>query len=205
MQLFATGKKAPEALLIKRGRSAFGSTTASTPSPHGMEPRGSAGRDLRGLERYDLLVPPTTCAGERRQFRNMNTGVEFVPAISTVSSACSSIRRARGGDRTAGSSAMPDARRDPVSPAPNTGLVKTIRFAAPPPGRPVKIFNDKEADELCLLTSRRRSRRGPSTCSGISSECYMPGYGGGIRRWAGQAVTSVGVEGHLNSAVVPSR
>jgi imidazole glycerol-phosphate synthase subunit HisF len=71
----------------------------------------------------------------------------------------------------------------------NRGLVKTIKFANPSyvgdPINAVKIFNDKEVDELVFLDiSASQENRGPNfdLLADIASECFMPlGYGGGIR------------------------
>jgi cyclase len=68
------------------------------------------------------------------------------------------------------------------------GLVKTIRFSnakyVGDPINTVKIFNDKEVDELLLLDiSASREKKGPAftTISQIASECFMPVcYGGGV-------------------------
>ena len=70
----------------------------------------------------------------------------------------------------------------------NTGLVKTIKFKDPTylgdPRNIVKIFNDKDADELVLLDiTATTEKRGPKfdLIREIASECFMPmGYGGGI-------------------------
>jgi imidazole glycerol-phosphate synthase subunit HisF len=69
------------------------------------------------------------------------------------------------------------------------GLVKTIRFKDPKyvgdPINAIKIFNDKEVDELVLLDiSASKENRGPafSVIEEVASECFMPlAYGGGIR------------------------
>jgi imidazole glycerol-phosphate synthase subunit HisF len=69
------------------------------------------------------------------------------------------------------------------------GLVKTVQFRSPSyvgdPINAVKIFNDKEVDELVLLDiMASREGRGPSfdLIEEIASECFMPlGYGGGVR------------------------
>jgi cyclase len=69
------------------------------------------------------------------------------------------------------------------------GLVKTTRFKDPKyvgdPINAIKIFNDKEVDELILLDiSATREGRGPafSIIEEVASECFMPlAYGGGIR------------------------
>jgi imidazole glycerol-phosphate synthase subunit HisF len=68
------------------------------------------------------------------------------------------------------------------------GLVKTTRFKDPKyvgdPINAIKIFNDKEVDELVLLDiSASREGRGPafSVIEEVASECFMPlAYGGGI-------------------------
>jgi imidazole glycerol-phosphate synthase subunit HisF len=68
------------------------------------------------------------------------------------------------------------------------GLVKTIKFKNPTyigdPINAIKIFNDKEVDELVFLditaTSEKR-RPNFKLLSEIAGECFMPlGYGGGI-------------------------
>src|SRR5689334_8413323 len=69
------------------------------------------------------------------------------------------------------------------------GLVKTTRFKDPKyvgdPINAIKIFNDKEVDELVLLDiTATREGRGPSfsKIEEVASECFMPlAYGGGIR------------------------
>ena len=71
----------------------------------------------------------------------------------------------------------------------NEGLVKTVRFKDPKylgdPINIVRIFNDKEVDELFFLdiTATVENRRPNFALLGkITSECFMPlGYGGGIR------------------------
>lgn len=69
------------------------------------------------------------------------------------------------------------------------GLVKTVRFKNPTylgdPINIVKLFNDKEADELVLLDiTATPANRGPrfDLLAQITSECFMPlCYGGGVR------------------------
>lgn len=69
------------------------------------------------------------------------------------------------------------------------GLVKTTRFKNPKyvgdPINAIRIFNDKEVDELVLLDiTATRENRGPafSVIEEVASECFMPlAYGGGIR------------------------
>jgi cyclase len=71
----------------------------------------------------------------------------------------------------------------------NLGLVKTVRFKDPKylgdPINVVKIFNDKEVDELVFLdiTATVEKKRPPFELLGkITSECFMPlCYGGGVR------------------------
>ena len=70
-----------------------------------------------------------------------------------------------------------------------SGLVKTTRFKDPKyvgdPINAIKIFNDKEVDELMLLDiTASKENRGPafSVIEEVASECFMPlAYGGGIR------------------------
>jgi len=70
----------------------------------------------------------------------------------------------------------------------NEGLVKTVKFKNPKyvgdPINAVKIFNDKEVDELIFLdiTATIEHRKPPfKLISEIATECFMPFcYGGGI-------------------------
>ena len=85
----------------------------------------------------------------------------------------------------------------------NQGLVKTVKFKDPKyvgdPINAVRIFNDKEVDELLFLditaTVDRRTPR-YKIISEIASECFMPlAYGGGIRSIEDiRQVLAVGVE-----------
>jgi cyclase len=69
------------------------------------------------------------------------------------------------------------------------GLVKTLKFGAAKyvgdPINAVKIFNEKEVDELMVLDiDASRERRGPDfkLIEELAGECFMPlCYGGGIR------------------------
>jgi cyclase len=71
----------------------------------------------------------------------------------------------------------------------NEGLVKTVRFKDPKylgdPINIVRIFNDKEVDELVFLDILATVENRPPNfelLGKITSECFMPlGYGGGIR------------------------
>ena len=70
----------------------------------------------------------------------------------------------------------------------NQGLVKTVKFKNPKyvgdPTNALKIFNEKEVDELIFLdiTATRQKRQPPfKLISEIATECFMPFcYGGGI-------------------------
>jgi cyclase len=69
------------------------------------------------------------------------------------------------------------------------GLVKTVKFKNPvylgDPINIVRIFNDKEVDELVFLDITATNENRPpafDVLANITSECFMPlGYGGGIR------------------------
>lgn len=71
----------------------------------------------------------------------------------------------------------------------NGGLVKTMRFAKPKyvgdPINAIRIFNDKESDELIVLDiSASKQNREPNfdLIEQFAGECFMPlCYGGGIR------------------------
>ena len=85
----------------------------------------------------------------------------------------------------------------------NQGLVKTIKFKNPKyvgdPINAVKIFNEKEVDELIFLdTTATIENRKPTfnLLTQIASECFMPfGYGGGIRPLEDiKEILSLGVE-----------
>jgi cyclase len=83
------------------------------------------------------------------------------------------------------------------------GLVKTTRFRDPKyigdPINAIRIFNDKEVDELILLDIRASlERRGPafSVIAEVAGECFMPlAYGGGIASVAdARRIFKLGVE-----------
>lgn len=82
-------------------------------------------------------------------------------------------------------------------------LVKTIRFKQPTyvgdPINAVKIFNDREVDELAVLdiTATRRRHDPPfEHLRAIAGECFMPlSYGGGIRTIEqARRLFSIGIE-----------
>lgn len=70
----------------------------------------------------------------------------------------------------------------------NKGLVKTVKFSSPryigDPMNAIKIFNEKEVDELIFLDiDATREKKGPDfkIIEDFASECFMPVcYGGGI-------------------------
>lgn len=83
-------------------------------------------------------------------------------------------------------------RRTRVIPAlllSRSGFVKTIKFRKPTylgdPVNIVKIFNDKEVDEIVILDILATpEKRGPNfqLLADIASECFMPlAYGGGVK------------------------
>lgn len=83
------------------------------------------------------------------------------------------------------------------------GLVKTVKFKDPTylgdPINIVRIFNDKEVDELVFLDINATNENHPPAfemLANITSECFMPlGYGGGIRSMEDiKRLLSLGVE-----------
>lgn len=77
----------------------------------------------------------------------------------------------------------------PVLLLKNKGLVKTTKFKNPvylgDPFNAVKIFNEKEVDELFFLDidASKEEREPPyNYLQEVASECFMPlGYGGGVK------------------------
>ncbi|MBC8335232.1 MAG: imidazole glycerol phosphate synthase subunit HisF [Anaerolineales bacterium] len=91
----------------------------------------------------------------------------------------------------------------PVLLLKHRGLVKTVKFKTPKylgdPINIVKIFNDKEVDELIFLdiTATNEKKHPPfELLADITSECFMPlGYGGGIRSMDDvKTLLSMGIE-----------
>jgi imidazole glycerol-phosphate synthase subunit HisF len=85
----------------------------------------------------------------------------------------------------------------------NQGLVKTTRFKNPryvgDPTNAVRIFNDKEVDELVFLDITASSERRPpqfELLARMTSECFMPlCYGGGVRTIADmRRLFAIGIE-----------
>ena len=96
----------------------------------------------------------------------------------------------------------------------NGGLVKTVRFEAPrylgDPINAVRIFNQKEVDELMFLDiGATTAVRGPNfdLIQDIASEAFMPfAYGGGIRTVEDvRKVVGLGVEKVLLNAAAVER
>ena len=83
------------------------------------------------------------------------------------------------------------------------GLVKTIKFKDPTyigdPINAVRIYNDKEVDELVFLdisATHEKTKPMMKMISEIASECFMPvAYGGGIRTLEDvREIVSAGIE-----------
>jgi imidazole glycerol-phosphate synthase subunit HisF len=91
----------------------------------------------------------------------------------------------------------------PVLQLENRKLVKTVQFRAPAyigdPINALRIFNDKEVDEIVIVDiGASRQGRGPDIdlISQLTSECFMPlAYGGGITTLEqASALLTAGVE-----------
>jgi cyclase len=85
----------------------------------------------------------------------------------------------------------------------NERLVKTVKFKSPSyigdPINAIKIYNEKEVDELILLDITATIEQKPPSftlVSEVTNECFMPlCYGGGIRTIDGiRKILSLGVE-----------
>lgn len=94
------------------------------------------------------------------------------------------------------------------------GLVKTVKYKDPKyvgdPINAIKIFNDKEVDELMLLDiTATVEGRGPAfeMIGDVASECFMPlAYGGGIRDLENiRRILAMGVEKVVLNAMAISR
>lgn len=84
-----------------------------------------------------------------------------------------------------------------------TGLVKTVRFKNPSyigdPINAIKIYNDKEVDELILIdinASKEKRRPNFDKIADMASEAFMPfAYGGGVKTFEDFATLyTLGVE-----------
>ncbi len=91
----------------------------------------------------------------------------------------------------------------PVLLLKNAGLVKTVQFKDPKyvgdPLNAVKIFNDKEVDELIFLDTLATPENRPialDLLKEIAEECFMPlSYGGGIKTIDDiRAILKIGIE-----------
>jgi imidazole glycerol-phosphate synthase subunit HisF len=97
----------------------------------------------------------------------------------------------------------------------NDKLVKTVKFRNPhyigDPVNAIKIFNEKEVDELIVVDiSENRAQRGPNfrLIREIADECFMPVcYGGGISTIEHiREILKIGIEKIvLNSAIYKNR
>ncbi len=101
----------------------------------------------------------------------------------------------------------------PVLLLKNSGLYKTIKFKEPryigDPMNAVKLFNDKEVDELIFLDiTATIEKKGPNyeAISEVASECFMPfSYGGGIDSIEQMSILfSIGVEKVVLNTVLHS-
>ena len=100
----------------------------------------------------------------------------------------------------------------PVLLLKDDGLVKTVKFKKPnyigDPTNAVKIFNEKEVDEMVFLDiDATKLNKDPdyNKIEDIASECFMPlGYGGGIKTLDQIKKTfAIGVEKVIiNSAII---
>jgi imidazole glycerol-phosphate synthase subunit HisF len=91
-------------------------------------------------------------------------------------------------------------------------LVKTVRFRKPvyvgDPINTIKIFNDKEVDELVVFdvsASSRRSAINFQLISQLASECFMPVcYGGGVQTLSDiERILNLGIEKvSINTAAI---
>jgi cyclase len=99
----------------------------------------------------------------------------------------------------------------PVLTIDGLSLVKTVRFRKPnylgDPINAIKIFNDKEVDEIAVLDITASVRRkGPNfkLIEEMASECFMPmAYGGGISKLEEiKKIFSLGVEKVILNSVL---
>ena len=106
---------------------------------------------------------------------------------------------------------MLSSRIIPVLLVHNRGLVKTTNFKDPKyvgdPLNAVRIFNEKEADEIIIIdidATTERNEPDFSLISNIASECRMPlSYGGGIKTIdQAKKILSLGVEKVTISSII---
>src|SRR3954462_8657766 len=91
----------------------------------------------------------------------------------------------------------------PCLPLKNGGLVKTVNFGNPKyvgdPLNAVRIFNEKEVDELFVVDIDATAQKREPDCAligNLAAECRMPlCYGGGVKTVAQiEKIVSLGVE-----------
>ncbi len=109
---------------------------------------------------------------------------------------------------------MNRARVIPILLLQNGGLYKTVKFKEPKyvgdPLNAVKIFNEKQCDEIILLdilASKKNNEINYNLIQEIATECFMPlAYGGGIRNINEiEKILKLGVEKIvINSAFIQS-
>jgi cyclase len=109
---------------------------------------------------------------------------------------------------------MNRARVIPILLLQNSGLYKTIKFKDPKyvgdPLNALKIFNEKQCDEIILLdinSSKQNKEINYNLIQEIATECFMPlSYGGGINKLNQiEKVLKLGVEKVIiNSAFISS-
>lgn len=106
---------------------------------------------------------------------------------------------------------MTNIRIIPVLSLHNSGLVKTVKFSNPKyigdPINAVRIFNDKEVDELVFLditASSLNHKPNFKIIEEVASECFMPlSYGGGISNINEvKTLFSLGVEKVIFNSIV---
>src|SRR4249919_3813107 len=155
-------------------------------------------------------TPTTLRATATRTSSQSRTTAGTSPArpMPATSSACSSIRRRviTSGPGSCRTSRRCDVLRPRITPSlliRNGGLVKTVQFTddkyVGDPINAVKIFNEKEADELVVLdidASVTGAEPNLRLISQFAIECRMPlCYGGGIKTVEqARTIISLGVE-----------
>lgn len=95
-----------------------------------------------------------------------------------------------------------------------TGLVKTVRFKKPSyvgdPINAIKIFNEKEVDELILLdimASKEKRRPNFDKIADMASEAFMPfAYGGGVKDYSDfEKLFTLGVEKVIVNSLIQEK
>lgn len=95
-----------------------------------------------------------------------------------------------------------------------SGLVKTVRFKNPSyvgdPINAIKIFNEKEVDELILLdimASKEKRRPNFDKVADMASEAFMPfAYGGGVKDYSDfEKLFTLGVEKVIVNSLIQEK